>query len=206
MRQGMSCRPSRAGDNSDGASRTSLSRSNRCTVWTALSLLSPRSRADDRRDVSTRKCVPLRRQGAFDGDIWTRGKETHCAAWVGRQDSGEICDIPKGVDCYRCCDINKRPDMPLCSQLRPSTHLHHPLSLSSFIAADASLTMLSDGTTTRLAPQLLDLSSYFTSPLLHHISSTRIPPHLLSLPIHITSTPLAKHTTDPSPIIPLLTS
>ncbi|KAH6871472.1 PLP-dependent transferase [Coprinopsis sp. MPI-PUGE-AT-0042] len=79
------------------------------------------------------------------------------------------------------------------------------LSLSSVIAADASLTMLSDGTAARLSSKLLDLSSSFTSSLLHRISSARIPPHLLSLPTHITSPPLAKHTSDPSPIIPLLT-
>ncbi|KAH6909374.1 PLP-dependent transferase [Coprinopsis sp. MPI-PUGE-AT-0042] len=80
------------------------------------------------------------------------------------------------------------------------------LSLSSVIAANASLTMLSDGTAARLSSKLLDLSSSFTSSLLHRISSARIPPHLLSLPTHITSPPLAKHTSDPSPIIPLLTS
>ncbi|KAH6880206.1 pyridoxal phosphate-dependent transferase [Coprinopsis sp. MPI-PUGE-AT-0042] len=75
------------------------------------------------------------------------------------------------------------------------------LSLFSVIAADASLTKLSDGTAARLSTKLLDPTS---SPL-HSTSSARISPHLLSLPTHITSPPLAKRTADPSPIIPLLT-
>ncbi|KAH6880192.1 pyridoxal phosphate-dependent transferase [Coprinopsis sp. MPI-PUGE-AT-0042] len=75
------------------------------------------------------------------------------------------------------------------------------LSLSSVIAADASLTMLSDGTAAGPSTKLLDL----TSLLLHCISSARISPHLLSLPTHITSPPLAQRAADPPPIIPLLT-
>ncbi|KAH6880188.1 hypothetical protein BKA70DRAFT_1575997 [Coprinopsis sp. MPI-PUGE-AT-0042] len=45
------------------------------------------------------------------------------------------------------------------------------LSLSSITAADASLTMLSDGTAARLSSKLLDITSYFTSSL-HSTSST----------------------------------
>ncbi|KAH6880224.1 hypothetical protein BKA70DRAFT_1344376, partial [Coprinopsis sp. MPI-PUGE-AT-0042] len=60
---------------------------------------------------------------------------------------------------------------------------------------------LSDGTAAGPSAKLLDL----TSSLLHRISSARTSPHLLSLPTHITSPPLAKRTADPSPIIPLLT-
>jgi 8-amino-7-oxononanoate synthase len=63
--------------------------------------------------------------------------------------------------------------------------------------------MLLDGTATHLSSKLLNISTYLTSSLLRGLS--KIPAHLLSLPTHITSPPLEKHASDPSPIVPLLT-
>lgn len=89
-------------------------------------------------------------------------------------------------------------------------------SYASVIAADASFDLLEDGTADKLTEHLFSLSSQFISTLQPRLVASRIPPSLLSLPAHLTTSsstsspstisPRSPKRTDLSPIIPLLTS
>ncbi|CAK5278337.1 unnamed protein product [Mycena citricolor] len=72
------------------------------------------------------------------------------------------------------------------------------LSSSNIIAADTSFDLLDDGTAHKLADHALSLSAYFVESLRQRLPD--IPPHLLSLPAH-----LSDPTVPPSPIIPVMT-
>ncbi|EIW83793.1 PLP-dependent transferase [Coniophora puteana RWD-64-598 SS2] len=74
------------------------------------------------------------------------------------------------------------------------------LTNANVIAVDCSFDLMEDGTASKLASHLLDMSTHFVESLRPHLAS--IPSKLLSLPPHILS---PSPGTPPSPIIPLHT-
>ncbi|KAI0791196.1 PLP-dependent transferase [Abortiporus biennis] len=87
------------------------------------------------------------------------------------------------------------------------------LSYPNIISVDCSFDLLENGTAKKLATQLLNLSTHFSTLLLSLLSARSIPPELLSLPQHLAAIPpntppvtvpsLARL---PTPIIPVMTS
>ncbi|KAH9981707.1 pyridoxal phosphate-dependent transferase [Russula compacta] len=77
------------------------------------------------------------------------------------------------------------------------------LSNAAIIAASCSFDLLEDGTTEKLAAQVVEHSRYFQERLCASLAASSIPSSILSLPAHLHQRPSLAQ--PPTPIIPLLT-